>query len=146
MQLVKWNPARDIFGMPLGFNRLFDDFFSPATPHNGTSLHNWEPRVDVYEDKESYFIDAELPGMDKKDITVDLDGGILTLKAERSAENEVKDENFYRRERACGKYERAFRMPEEIDTGKIAADYKDGVLKIRVPKTEKPSPQKITVH
>ena len=89
---------------------------------------------------------AELPGVDKKDISVDVKDGILTLSGERTYENEVKEGNYYRKERAFGKFNRSFALPEGLDPEKIDADYKDGVLKIAIPKPEEKKPRKIAVH
>ena len=84
--------------------------------------------------------------MDKNDIHVDVKDGTLTLNGERSYENEVKEEDYYQRESASGKFSRSFTLPEGLDPNKINADYKDGVLKIEIPKPEEKKPKKITVH
>ena len=102
--------------------------------------------VDVYEGKDAYVIKAELPGVDKKDISIDLKGRILVVKGERATDSEVKEDNYYRRERTFGKFQRAFSLPESLDADKITADFKDGVLKIEVPKPEAEKPKQITVH
>jgi len=102
--------------------------------------------VDIYDHDKTIVINAELPGIDKKDIVVDVTGNVLTLKGERSTANEVKNEKYHRRERTFGKFERAFTLPEDVDPEKIQADYTDGVLEIKIPKPEKKEPKKITVH
>ena len=81
-----------------------------------------------------------------ENIVIDIKDRVLTLKGERSLDNEVKEDNFYRRERAFGKFERAFTLPTDVDSGKIEADFKDGVLKIDIPKPEKQKPKQITIH
>lgn len=138
---------QDIFSLRHPINRVFDDFFYPFLPREAESaVWNWNPVVDVYEDENNFVIKAELPGIDKKDISIDLKDRILKLKGERSADNEVKEDNYYHRERVSGKFERVFTLPGEIAPEKIKADYKDGVLKIEVPKPEKQKPKKITIH
>lgn len=145
MNLVRFNPRTECFGLRPDIHRFFDDFFFPAAFGNGkTEIRN--PVVDVYSDDKNFFIKAELPGIDKKDITVDVKDGILTLRGERSAESETKEENYHRKERTYGKFERVFTLPADVDTGKIKADYKDGVLKIGIPKPEEVKPKRITIH
>jgi HSP20 family protein len=84
--------------------------------------------------------------MEKKDISIDLKDRVLTLKGERSVDNEVKEDRYYRRERSFGRFERAFTIPSGLNPDKIKANYKDGVLKIEVPKPEEEKPKQITIH
>lgn len=147
MDLVRWNPTKDMFSLRNHMNRLFDDFFVPAKREDaGGSIWDWNPVVDVIDNDDSLVIKAEIPGVDKKDIAVDVKDRVLTLRGERSLDNEVKEEKFYRRERAYGKFERSFTLPAAVDPDKIQADYKDGVLKIEVPKPEGQKPKQIAVH
>ena len=146
MQLVRWNPIRDMFSLSHRMNHMFDDFFSPAFKTGESSAWNWNPVVDYYDNEENIIIKAELPGIDKDNIIVDVKGRFLTLKGERSSENEVKEERYYRRERAYGKFERVFALPAEVDPDKIRADYKDGVLTIDIPKPMEQKPRQIAVH
>jgi HSP20 family protein len=110
------------------------------------SIRGWNPVVDIYENEENIVIKAELPGIDKNDIVIDVKGRVLTLKGERSTDNEVKEDNYYRQERSYGKFERAFALSVEVDPDKIKADYKDGVLKIDIPKAEENKPRQVTIH
>ena len=89
---------------------------------------------------------AELPGVDKKDISIDLNGDTLTLKGERSSENEIKEDKYYHKERVYGNFERHFKLPENVDPEKITAEFKDGVLNIQIAKPELIKPKQITVH
>ncbi len=147
MELVRWNPRRDLFNWPLRTNRVFEDFFHPTLfNEEGVSTWNWHPVVDIYENDDNIVITAELPGVDKKDISVDVNGRILTLKGERSADNEVKEDNYYRKERSYGKFERSFTLPADVDPDKVKADFKDGILKLDIPKPEAHKPKQITVH
>jgi HSP20 family protein len=143
MELVRWNPARELFGTGSRHNSLFDDFFSPAL--RGAS-RSWEPRVDIFEEKENIVVKAELPGMTKTDITIDVKDGVLTLKGERSDEKEIKEGSYFRRETCSGSFQRAFSLPENVNPEVIHAEYKDGVLKVRIPKPEEKKPRQITVH
>ncbi len=147
MELMRWNPMRDVFGFGHRVNHLFDDVFRPvAREDGGLSMWNGYPTVDIYDNDENIVITAELPGINKTDIVIDVKDRVLTLKGERSFDNEVKEEKYYCRERTFGKFQRAFRLPADVDPEKISADYKDGILKIDIPKPEEQKPKKITVH
>lgn len=148
MELVRWNPRNDFWGMHRRLNRMFDDLLVPAT-HRESNAHpllSGVPAVDIVENENSIVIQAEMPGVDKKDIEIDVKDGVLTLKGERKADSETKEENYYRRERVYGSFQRVFTLPSEVNHEAIKADYKDGVLKIDIPKPEKTKPKKITIH
>jgi HSP20 family protein len=147
MNIVRWNPWRERSSLENRIHRFFDDSFLPTSWRNEDfGLRNWKPVVDIYDNDDKIVIKAELPGVDKKDIEVDLKDRVLTLKGERSYENEVKEEHYHRKERAFGKFHRSFVLPAGYDPEKINADFKDGVLKVEIPKPEEEKPKKITVH
>jgi HSP20 family protein len=147
MNLVKWNPWREMPTLPGRFNRLLDDpLFSIGRMADDRGLGSWNPAVDLYEKDDHYMIKAELPGVDKNDIKIDLKDRLLTLSGERSYDKEVKEENYYRRERSYGKFQRAFTLPADVDSDKIKAEFKDGVLEIEVPKPEEKKAKQVTVH
>jgi HSP20 family protein len=147
MNLVKWNPWREMNTMQNRLNHLFADaFFQPVRSDDDMSLGTWHPVVDMYDEEDRIVIKAELPGMEKKDIAVDVKDRVLTISGERKLDKEVEEENYYRRERTYGKFQRAFSLPADVDSDKIKADFKDGLLKIEVPKPEKQKPKQITVH
>lgn len=146
MELIRWNPARDMFGRCHGLDTFFSDFFYPTAHTDNRSPWDWHPAVDIYDNTDDIVIKAELPGVDKNDIAIDVKDRVLTLKGERSVDNETKKESYYRRERSCGKFERAFSLPENVNADGIRADYKDGVLEIHVPKPETRKPKQITIH
>ena len=147
MQIVKWNPRKDFFSLGHRMNSMVHDLFnSPAWEEFHSSFTDWNPIVDIYEKDDQMVIKADLPGVEKKDIHIEVKNHVLTISGERSSENEVKEQNVYRRERALGKFERSFTLPRKMDTEKIRADYKNGVLKIEIPKPEDEKPKEITVH
>lgn len=147
MELVKWYPMHDMFGLRNRIHRMFGDSFLPAfDSDNELTLSNWKPAVDVYDNENSIVVKAEMPGVDKKDIDISVKDGVLTLTGERSTDNEMKEKDVYFRERAYGRFQRSFRLPGEINSDTIKADYKDGVLKVEIPKPEKSKPKQITVH
>jgi HSP20 family protein len=147
MDLVRWNPWPEMRRFRDRFNRLFNEVGFPVDwSEDSLTMSGWNPTVDVYESNGNIVLKAELPGVDKKDIKVDVKGRILTLKGERSTDKEVKEENFYRKESFSGTFQRAFTLPMEVDPQRIKAEYKDGVLKIEVPKPEDEKPKQITIN
>jgi HSP20 family protein len=147
MELIRWNPMREMFNFRHQINHFFDDAFGPIDKDDAKlSLWDWHPVVDIYDNDENIVIKAELPGIEKKDISIDVKDGLLTLKGERSHDNEIKNDKYYRRERSFGRFERTFHLPVDVDPEKISADYKDGILKIDIPKPEEQKPKQITVH
>ena len=147
MNLVKWNPWREMPTLSGRLNRFFDDpFFNISRFADNSELGMWNPAVDLYEKDDHFMIKAELPGVDKNDIKIDLKDRLLTLSGERTYDNEVKEENYYRRERAYGKFQRVFTLPADVDSDKIKAEFKDGVLEIEVPKPEEKKAKQVTIH
>ena len=148
MELVRWRPERDLFGLGGGMSRMFDDFFAPTRfEARESDTWNWRPVVDIYDKDESIVIKADLPGVDKKDIHVDLNGRVLTLSGERTVEKEAnEEESCYRRERVYGKFVRTFNLASDVMPDKINATYKDGVLHVTIPKSETQKPKQIMVH
>jgi HSP20 family protein len=137
---------RDVLGFG-GLDRFFDDFFatSDSVSQDSEAL-SWRPVVDIYDKDENIVIKADLPGVDKKDIHVDLKGRLLTLSGERAEEKEANGEGCYRKERAYGKFVRSFNLASEVMPDKINATYKDGVLHITIPKSEANKSKQITIH
>lgn len=146
MNLVRWSPWREMATLHNRFNRLMDDPFFRTDRDSTEDMGTWYPVVDMFENDDSFVIKAELPGMGKDDIVVDVKDRVLTLKGERNYDNEVKEENYYRRERSYGKFQRTFSLPADVDADKIKADFKDGLLKIEVPKPTEQKPKQITIH
>ncbi|MDY6950525.1 MAG: Hsp20/alpha crystallin family protein [Thermodesulfobacteriota bacterium] len=137
MNLVGWT----------SLNRLFDNTIFPACWSDAEGRNaRWHPPVDIYDQGKAIVIKAELPGVDREDISVHVIDGVLTLKGARSQDGGAKEEQYCRRERGVGRFERSFRLPVEIDSDGIKAEYKDGVLTIDIPKPEEQKPKKITIH
>lgn len=147
MQLVRWNPWREISSLQHPFNTAWNDFFYPGFRHgNGESAERWNPMVDVYENESHIILKAELPGIDKSNLALDVKGRVLRLRGERRESTDEGKDTARRRERFFGRFERSFTLPMEVDPETIRADYKDGVLTIEVPKPEKQQPKQITIH
>lgn len=127
--------------------RIFREPFFPAMCASGVpAAKEWNPAVDIYDNGDNLVIKAEVPGVDKEDIQVDLKDRVLTLKGERQVDNEIEKDNFYRQERIRGSFQRAFTLNESLDPETIKAQYKDGVLTIEIPKTQEQAPRQITIH
>ena len=147
MQLIRWRPTRDLFSASHHLNSLFDDFFGMERgPALAARSWDWNPAVDIYEDEQNIFVKAEIPGVDRESISVDVKDRVLTLRGERKHANEVNEDRYYRRELTYGGFERAFTLPEAVSIDDIKAEYKAGVLKITVPKPEERLPKQISVH
>jgi|WetSurSiteA1Bulk_404760.scaffolds.fasta_scaffold00295_6 HSP20 family protein len=117
-------------------NSLFDNFFSGFAPESfETRLGAFSPRVDIAETDKEIKVTAELPGMDDKDIDVALTRDMLTIRGEKKEEKEEKGKNYYRMERSYGSFSRSVPLPSEIDTNKVKADFKKGILTVTLPKT-----------
>lgn len=147
MDLIRWNPWNELVSLRERMNRVFDDsLFRSDRREDPLAMGTWSPAVDMFEKDDQVVIKAELPGLEKKDISLDLQNGVLTLKGERKHENEVKEENYYRREMSCGKFIRSFSLPEDVDADKIKAEFQNGLLTVEVPKPEEHKPKQIPVN
>jgi HSP20 family protein len=147
MNLVKWNPWKEMSVLQNRMNRLFyEPFLRSDQEDDELSMGAWYPAVDMFDNDDKIVIKAELPGMKKNDFSVDVKDRVLTLSGERNYDNEVKEENFYRRERTYGSFKRAFHLPADVDADNIKAEFKDGVLRVEIPKPEAQKPKQITVH
>lgn len=116
------------------FNSFFDDF--PLGARNSVFDSSYVPRVNVSETKTEYHVDAELPGIDKEDVQVKYSDNLLTISAERKEEKEDKDKNYHRVESFYGTFQRSVKIPSNVQKDNIEAEFKDGVLKIKLPKSE----------
>ena len=135
MAIVRWEPFRDLVSIQGRMNRIFDEAFRGATRPSGEeeewSLGSWAPAVDIFEQDGNIVLKAELPGVDPKDVDVRVENNVLTLRGERKLESEVQKDSYHRVERAYGSFSRSFTLPNAVDTEKIKADYRDGVLRVK---------------
>jgi HSP20 family protein len=136
--LVKWQPVRSL----LNTGSIFDEFFDESWP---ARVQGFDPHIDVRETDKHFEISAELPGLDRDDFKLSVEHNVLTLEGEKKFETEEKKEGYYRSERRYGSFHRQFRLNDSVDAGKISAEFKNGILKIEVPKTEKAKPKAIDV-
>ena len=122
-------------------NRLLDG----PREEQGDFLGAWSPAVDIYDQGGEVVIHAELPGMKKEDIDVRVENNILTIRGKKERKEEIKEEGYFRAERTYGSFTRSFSLPNTVEIGRIAAEYKDGVLTLRLPKAEEAKPRQIEV-
>ena len=147
----RWNPFKEmeelqsrllsLMGRPPGRQPLTDD-----ASKQETLVHmEWAPLVDITEDDRGYVIKAELPGVKREDVKVTLENGVLTLSGDRRFEKEEKGRRYHRIERAYGQFTRSFTLPDDTDATKVNAEFKDGLLKVEIAKSEKAQPKAIDV-
>ena len=143
MAIVRWDPFRDLQER---MNRMFDESYRGAGRGEDWGLGGaWAPPVDIYEKDGNIVVKAELPGVDPKDVDVRVENNTLTIRGERKIDNEVKQEHYHRVERAYGTFTRSFSLPSVLDQEKIKAEFKDGVLKVTLPKHERALPKQINI-
>jgi len=137
MKIIKWDPFKDMM--------MVNEFFDPFTAGlEKEQSYTWSPAVDVYETGKNIVLTAELPGVQQEDLDLSIFENVLTLRGERRLERDVKQENYHMVERNYGRFCRKFTMPCEVDGGSITASFKDGVLKVNIPKNA--SSKKINVE
>jgi len=142
MTLVRWTPFTELENMQRRFNRFLDDANLPGFPE----ADHWLPAMDIRETDKALLIQAELPGIDKKDVKVEVKDDVLTISGERKYEKDVKEENVHRIERAYGRFSRSFSLPSNVDTGKVDATMRNGVLEIKLQKQEGAMTRKVSIH
>ncbi|NUO82656.1 Hsp20/alpha crystallin family protein [candidate division KSB1 bacterium] len=137
--LVRWSPA-----IPSLFSELENTFLSDCAPRENVST--FVPRAEIIEGKEHFIVRAELPGVKKEAVKITLENNLLTLTGEKRFEDEKAEKTFHLRETRYGKFERRFRLSENLDRQNIKADYKDGVLEIVLPKTKETQSREIGIN
>jgi HSP20 family protein len=137
---------RDLMTLQDRMNRLFEGSL-PRTSREDDRLFagTWAPAVDIYEDEQSIVLKADVPDIDPKDVDIRIEDNVLFLRGERKFDKEVKEDNFHRIERAYGSFARSFALPHTVASDQINAEYKNGVLKITMPKREESKPKQIKV-
>jgi HSP20 family protein len=146
MNLLRVDPSRELEEMRERFARLLGRL--PVRQENGKEMMavaDWTPAVDISEDNKEYVIKAEVPEVKKDDVKVMVQDGVLIIQGERKQEKEEKGKKYHRIERTCGTFVRSFAVPDDADETKVMAEFKDGLLNIHLPKSEKAKPRAIEV-
>ncbi len=143
--LIPWRGRTELDRFRGEIDRLFNDFFTRSPFGRFIEGADWVPAIDLSETGTEIVIHAEIPGMDAKDIDISLNGRLLTIKGERKQEQKDKDKDYHRVERRYGSFSRSFELPADVDANKVKAEYKDGILRLNLPKTEEQSVKKIEV-
>ena len=150
MALIRWDPFRDLLGLQERMNKLFDESYrgvSRTGSEDDWALGGtWAPVVDIYEQGSDIVLKAELPGVDPKNVDVRLENNTLTLRGERTFDNEVKRESYHRIERSYGAFSRSFTLPSVVDQTHIKAEFRDGLLRVTMPKREEAKPKQIAIN
>jgi HSP20 family protein len=145
MTLMRWKPFGDLVSMHSKINRLFDDALSDLGKDQET-FAAWYPATDIYETKDDYVFRLEVPGLAKDDINVELNNNTLTIKGEKKESKEVKKEDYHRVESFIGTFSRSYTLPRNVDSKKIKANMKDGILELHIPKAEEAKPKSISIN
>jgi HSP20 family protein len=146
MAIVRWDPFSEMTDMQDRIGRLLGDFYGRRGADDVMRRGTWIPPVDIYDNgKHELVIKAELPDMKRDDIQLTVDKSTLTISGEKKLNGELRDDNCHRIERAYGAFTRSFSLPPTVDTGKVSADYKAGVLTVTLPMREEAKPKQIQV-
>lgn len=147
MNLVRWDPFRELEEMTNRLSRLFErPALRTGDGRETLTVADWVSSVDISETDTEYLIKAELPEVKKEDVKVTLQDGVLTIQGERRQEKEEKGKKFHRVERSYGSFVRSFTLPDYVDDARVKAEFKEGILNLHLPKSEKAKPKAIEVR
>lgn len=142
--LIRWRPMGEVTNLQSEMNTLFDRFFGRGFDTEGT-MTSLFPITNVSETNDNVVVTAEIPGLDPKDLDISVTGDLLTIKGERKQEKEEKNEHWHRVERSFGSFTRSFRLPATVVLEKVAADYKNGIVRITMPKTDESKRREVKI-
>jgi HSP20 family protein len=147
MALVRWEPVRELTSLQSEMNRLFNTFFdAPTGAGEQGATRRWIPAMDLVEGADHFVLRADLPGLDEKDVSIEVDGDVLTVAGERNADHEERGEGFHRIERSYGAFRRSLTLPEGVDPETVSATFDKGVLEVRIPKPEERKPRRVAIR
>jgi HSP20 family protein len=145
-EVAYWSPFRHLSSLREEIDRLFESPLMELTRSSSQFFSGWMPAVDLCEDKDSFHVKAELPGMKKEEIGVSIHDGVLTISGERKLEQQPEKPEFYRSERVLGRFQRAVTLPAAVNANAIKASYQEGILHIVLPKSEEAKPKQIEIR
>jgi HSP20 family protein len=145
MSIVRYDPFRELRSLQDEMNRLFSISLPRSFDDEGIARGAWNPSVDIYENKDQIVLEAELPGMNREDFELTIENNVITLRGERKFEKKEETDNYHRVERAYGAFTRSFTLPQTVTAEGATADYKNGVLRVVLPKREETKAQRIEI-
>ncbi len=145
MSITRYDPFRDLRSLQDEVNRLFSTNLSRAFGDEGIARGAWMPNVDIYENKDHIVLEAELPGMNREDFDLTVENNLLTLRGERRFEKKDEGDNYHRVERSYGSFTRSFTLPQTVSAEGATAEYKNGVLRVALPKREEVKARRIEI-
>jgi len=145
MNIVRYDPFRELHSLQDEMTRLFAGVAPRSGNRDEVSFGAWNPNVDIFEDKDKLVLEAELPGMKRDDFELSVENNVITLKGERRFEKKTNEDNYHRVERSYGSFIRSFTLPQTVSSEGAEAEFKDGILKVTLPKREETKARKIEI-
>src|SRR6185436_2324322 len=145
MSIVRYDPFRDLRNLQEEVNRLFTGNMARAFDDEGIARGAWSPSVDIYENKDHIVLEAELPGMKREDFELSVENNVITLRGERQFEKKEDSDNYHRVERSYGSFTRSFTLPQTVSAEGATAEYRNGVLRVTLPKREETKARRIQI-
>src|SRR5947209_10382611 len=145
MSITRYDPFRDLRNLQEEVNRLFTGSPGRSFDDEGIARGSWSPSVDIYENKDHVILEAELPGMNREDFDLSVENNAITLRGERRFEKKDETDNYHRVERAYGSFTRSFTLPNTVTAEGATADYRNGVLRVTLPKREDTKARRIEI-
>ena len=145
MSIIRYDPFRDLRSLQDEVNRLFSTNLSRTYDDEGIARGAWNPSVDIYENKDHIVLEAELPGMKRDDFDLSIENNVITLRGERRFEKKDDGDNYHRVERSYGSFTRSFTLPQSVHPDSVVAEYKNGVLRVKMPKREEVKARRIEI-
>jgi len=142
MALTKWDPARDSDSLQADFNRFFEGFLGRPV----AGARRWAPAMDLSETDEALVLRADLPGLGRDDVSIEIKDNVLTVSGQREAEHEDRREGYHRIERSHGAFSRSVTLPRGVDPAAVSAGFEKGVLEVRIPKPEERKPHRVEIE
>src|SRR5262252_4715953 len=145
MSVIRYDPFRDLRTLQEEVNRLFTGNLARAFDDEGIARGAWSPNVDIYENKDKFVLEAELPGMKREDFDLSVENNVITLRGERKFEKKEQTDNYHRVERSYGAFTRSFTLPPTVSGDGATAEYRNGVLRVTLPKREEAKARRIEI-
>jgi HSP20 family protein len=146
MSIVRYDPFRDLRNLQEEVNRLFSTNLTRSFGDEGIARGAWNPSVDIYENKDQIVLEAELPGMNREDFDVSIENNVITVRGERRFEKKDESDSYHRVERSYGSFTRSFTLPQTVSADSAAAEYRNGVLRVTLPKREEVKARRIEIQ